>query len=545
MNLIEPLVAGVNGAENGTAQLFVRGSTIRATYWTDFEGTNAITSGADVQLDVNGGAEVYVDVLTTVKVLDKAGTVTIREFVAGRSAPALEVRSPSFTGTAYVDASGVTVTGASQPTTAQAIYDLWKTQNGAIDWQVLVNGSSKTVQSAIAAFSGLFFNVKDPEFGAIGDGIADDLAAFNAAALAAQNANGGVVFIPPGTYRFTNKWIVPTKVSVLGVGPNASAITIDHATNGTIEFLGSVASTYRPFQTLEGVYFQAKVPNTGDVLRSENANLLVTNCVFGDGVNVDGMLVTTGALVTAGQLYIDACSFVSHADIESINIDIHTVLSHFSRCTFTPHTTMNVDVITMRGGTIERCTFINGGVTAGTFKNIGIGNSGLDGISVSGCSFRVSGGATVTAIHLGSVDARFAEAGNTFFTDNKVTGLATAAHRERVSLTSSRRGQETLAQSGGGVPVCDTDNFDVTVFEVSDTLDFDFDLGVALVGHTHTVYVHAAGGALANVDPAANTKGRTHSVSNNQYRGWHFVAFATTPGSAWAWQQVAVSVENL
>lgn len=544
MHLITPLIAGIRGAELGSAEVFRRGTATTATYYENFEGGGANDSGDPIVLDANGGAEVYVDQMTTVRVRSVSGLI-VREFVAGFSAPGIEVRSVSFTGKDYDDGSGTPFSGTSKPTSVQAVLDKVKVSFGAIDFNVVAGGTTKTLQAALASFSGLFFNVKDPTYGAKGDGTTDDLTAFAAAATAAQTANGGIVFIPPGDYVLSNVWDVPTKVSVLGLGPNATTISIDHASNGTIRFLGSVTSTYRPFQSLEGIYFRAKVPNTGDILRCENANLLVSNCVFGDGVNCDGMLVTTGSSVTKGELYIDACAFVSHSDMELINIDDTNVITHLSRCLFTPHTTMNQDCVTMRGGTIERCTFVNAVCVAGTYKNIGVVSSGLGGTSVSGCNFQASGGVAVsTAIHMGLLTSRFSEGSNVFFTTNKITGLSASDHRERVSLTSARRGQETLAQSGGGTIVCDTDNYDVTVIEVSDATDFDFDLGPALVGHVHTVLVHAAGGGLTNVDPSANTKARTHSVTNTQYRGWHFRGYATTPGSVWFWQQVATSVEN-
>ncbi|KKM03155.1 hypothetical protein LCGC14_1777270 [marine sediment metagenome] len=48
--------------------------------------------------------------------------------------------------------------------------------------------------------SGLVFNVKDPDFGALGDGTTDDTAAIQAAIDAANAAGGGIVFLPPATY---------------------------------------------------------------------------------------------------------------------------------------------------------------------------------------------------------------------------------------------------------------------------------------------------------------------------------------------------------
>lgn len=549
MHLVSALASGVRGAEQGLARVYVRGTKTAAAYYMSFEGLAPNTSGDPIQLDANGGAEIYVNVPTTIEVTSPAGLV-VRNFVSSASAPNVEVRSVSFTGTDYDDGAGQPKSGPSKPTTVQAVLDKVKASFGAEDFNVLAGGATKTLQAALASFSGLFFNVKDPTFGAKGDGVTPDLSAFDAAASAAQAANGGIVFIPPGTYILENVWSVPTKVGVLGLGPNASILATNHSTNGIIKFAGTAAAGYRPFQTCEGLYFRGTVPNTGDVIRIEDANLLMRNCAVGDGVNLDGMLITTGTSVTAGELYIDGCAFVSHSDMELINIDDTNVRAHISRCLFTPHTTMNQDCVTIRSGTMERCRFINGGVVVGTYKNVGVVSAGTGGTSVSGCTFEASGGAAVsTAIHMGLITSKFAEGANVFFTTNKITGISGSDHRERLALASARLASEVIAHSGTSTVVCDTDNFDTTVINTSNTqagdgAGFTFDLGPAIVAHTHTVIVHqTGGGTTGSVNPGANTKAKTHDVSSGQYRAWHFRGFATTPGSVWSWMQVAQSEE--
>lgn len=47
-------------------------------------------------------------------------------------------------------------------------------------------------------------NVKDPTYGAVGNGVTDDTAAIQAAIDAASAAGGGIVFLPPGTYLLTD-----------------------------------------------------------------------------------------------------------------------------------------------------------------------------------------------------------------------------------------------------------------------------------------------------------------------------------------------------
>ena len=85
MQLIGTLAAGVVGAENGYARIFVRGSSKRARYYEDFEGRQAIDA-SDVQLDGNGGAVVYTDVTVDVFVYGENDPWGAEPFHLGKGA---------------------------------------------------------------------------------------------------------------------------------------------------------------------------------------------------------------------------------------------------------------------------------------------------------------------------------------------------------------------------------------------------------------------------------------------------------------------------
>lgn len=97
------------------------------------------------------------------------------------------------------------------------------------------------LQAAIARAAPRLYNVKD--FGAVGDGVADDTAAINAATNAARMSGvrrGGTVFFPAGRYRITATINLYTAVSLLGEGwsldttfYNTSALVADPAFVGT------------------------------------------------------------------------------------------------------------------------------------------------------------------------------------------------------------------------------------------------------------------------------------------------------------------------
>ncbi len=61
------------------------------------------------------------------------------------------------------------------------------------------------------------FNVKSSAYGATGDGITNDTAAFQAAINAAETAGGGTVYVPAGRYKISNHLSIGNNVELRGV----------------------------------------------------------------------------------------------------------------------------------------------------------------------------------------------------------------------------------------------------------------------------------------------------------------------------------------
>lgn len=262
MKLIGPLIAGVAGAENGTADLFQRGTGTRANWYRDFEGTDIVTDGLPIDLDANGGAEVYVNELADV-VVKNTFLVTVRAFVAGDAAPCVEVRSVAFTGQDYQSA----VAAPGNPTTLKSVLDRWLTSAGtgataalsAIDWKVMFGGVATTLQTALASLFGLVVNVKEPRFngGAKGDGATDDTVAIQAAldyaaTLGFTDIEGSTVYFPAGKYIISDQLTVPGKnVNLRGAGSHAVEIELDDAVGEVLEF----ASGTDLWRSVQGITF--------------------------------------------------------------------------------------------------------------------------------------------------------------------------------------------------------------------------------------------------------------------------------------------------
>lgn len=272
--LVQFLASGVNGAENGSATFVLRGtaSSAASVLYNDFEqtaqpGTNIIT------LDSHGAAEVYCTAYVDVT-LKTSGGATLRTVTVGNAASTTEVVSDSFTGTAYTGSP----TAASQPITAAAILDKWNNSAGALDWKVLVGGVATNLSSAFSAIGGLFFNVKDPAYNAVGDGVTDDTTAINLAITAAAAAGGGIVFFPATTsfYKFTSLSISAVNITLMGTGANSSLLRTADTAADSISFSDATLGSYK---RVIGLGLRGTGANANEFISIAScANVIFDNC---------------------------------------------------------------------------------------------------------------------------------------------------------------------------------------------------------------------------------------------------------------------------
>lgn len=427
MHNLAILAAGVNGAANGTAEIFRRATSTRAQYFTDFEGDNPIDSGDDVDLDANGGATIYVDQYVDVQVRDNAGN-PVRFYTEGKTASATELRSPSFTGTDYDDAE----TGAGKPVVLSTVMNRWLPSAGATDFLVDVGGVPTNISTAIAGRLAIYFNVKETTFGAEGNGTADDVIPIQDAIDAADAAGGGVVFFPAGTYRITTSLVVPSGVSLLGAAP-AARINIDAAALAAVVISGTASIV--ALSIIKDLRFGANQATSADlVTASTNAKVLFDNCVFAASAMTAG-----DCIGHAGALWVVVvdCNFRWGGNGAAITASAPTV--HIRDCKFEP-----LDV----------------GYT-GTILPMA-----SEVVTVRGCAFQIlslTGTFTCISANLTISSASYLVVGNTFIPGVGIVTYFSLNDPGSISSTSFIETGNILAQPGGDI-------YDVTVVAADTTL---------------------------------------------------------------------------
>lgn len=409
--LVQFLVAGVKGAESGTATFVLRGtaSSAASVMYNDFEGTAQPGTNV-ITLDSNGAAEVYVDAYVDVTLRNSAGTI-LRTVTVGNSATLVEVQSDSFTGTDY---DGNPANTAGEPITLAAVLDKWNDSAGATNWQVLVGGVSTNLQAALASgLTGAIINVKDPAYGAVGDGVTDDTTAIAAAQAVAA---GAPVFFPKGTYKVSTLSIADANVNWLGAGPGASIISGNTSTT----LIALTNNTNTAWKNFHGLSFTSSGTYDRLFLLEESQNVSFANCAFDASQCSADVLACTSSAGLSKYLFTD-CDFTLGAPTpRGIYNQATAGNRHISvkGCNFKVPSGFTGSIIAGSDFNVEGSRFDASAVTTGTYyavdaedavtagKFVGMftGNRFLDGGS-DGYAFNLSG---ITAT------SDFSEADNTF-----------------------------------------------------------------------------------------------------------------------------------
>jgi hypothetical protein len=153
----------------------------------------------------------------------------------------------------------------------------------------------RTVQAKLDDFA----DVRD--FGAIGDGAADDTAAINRAlyqlyCIEANTQIRRTLYFPAGTYKITETIIIPTYAKLIGEGANCTTIYLD--TSSDISSLSAYVARYGDSLQQTGV-------NIGNNGATAPVNIEISSMTFQTAEVTDVFLVED-----ATQCYFDSVNFV-------------------------------------------------------------------------------------------------------------------------------------------------------------------------------------------------------------------------------------------
>ena len=158
--------------------------------------------------------------------------------------------------------------------------------------------SSDPVVRSVQAKLDDFASVRD--FGAVGDGVADDTGAINRALfqLYCRESNSQVrraLYFPAGTYRVTSSVIIPTYAKLVGEGADCTIISLDTAVD---------VSSLTAYVARFGDSLQQTGVNIGDNGAIAPRNIEISSMTFQTGPITDVFLIED-----ATQCYFDSVNF--------------------------------------------------------------------------------------------------------------------------------------------------------------------------------------------------------------------------------------------
>jgi hypothetical protein len=322
-----------------------------------------------------------------------------------------------------------------------------------------------------------FANVRD--YGAKGDGIADDSTAIQAAVTAAGAGNGGAVLIPAGTYKVTTAITVPNFVDVYGRG-QASIISV---TGNVFAFSFAPGNRSR----IRNLLIQSTAAQTagGGIDFTSAAN----NCWVDDiyfGLNLFISLNVAPTTTGAGIYFLNRCRWFGVAGCgTALKIGTGTNLVTDIQCSNFSGTAANsagmglwvdvqnnvdtfdlIDTLFYSGsGGIQIGRNATGDVTGTKFAQVVLDNQTGIGISIAkcrdfdldGCAIQTCGSSSVAGLNIGSF-ARSVRWRGGIIQNNAGDGLAIQAGATSIDIahahildnnTSNTAGRHGVSIVGG------------------------------------------------------------------------------------------------
>jgi hypothetical protein len=296
----------------------------------------------------------------------------------------------------------------------------------------------------------LVFNVKD--YGAVGNGVADDYAAILAAMTAAGSAGGGVVYFPPGTYKRASgvDFDLPSGVRWKGAGSGSTKI-LQAIWNGT-----GLVHTVGNFNQ-GAASWSALLPLTVDVARQSNTLTVSSTAgiLRGDLLWIGRPDVAVGGDSTIGE-FIRVKSVDSGTQI--------TIWGHLGAAYSASNSGIKTTGLFKNGVGVAGMTFVNTAPDTTSLSMLmfnGCVDVTIDDVVIQGCGYTGLGlkyvyGATVSNVHcydqpdktgVSDGSQRFGYGVATFHTAQDIRISDTTFTRVRHGFTTNGNGARNITLS--------------------------------------------------------------------------------------------------
>jgi hypothetical protein len=267
-------------------------------------------------------------------------------------------------------------------------------------------------------------------WGAVGDGVTDDTAAFTAA-IAALPASGGVVYIPPGTFLVsgTTGITVGKSVCFIGAGIGVTTITRGSASHALATFTGAASSVVLSDVTWDGATWkkfgiQANGISRLIVSRCEIKRCGIPSWAGGNQGSIDGIRADNVTEVRLDSCRFDSCERDGFLGLPARNLTV-------TGCRFT------------NCGRLGVANEQNAGATAGPLTAIFVGNS-VEDCGAGG--FHTETHASLDVAQVLYLGNRILDCGDDdgwgisygLIFGNKTAGIALGNVIEEIALTAAR-----------------------------------------------------------------------------------------------------------
>ena len=282
----------------------------------------------------------------------------------------------------------------------------------------------------LSLYDALTYQKNVKAYGAVGDGVTDDITAFTDALAELSTTDGGILFIPKGTYYLSNRLSIPSNVIVLGSGIDVTVLHNTGAPGYTgigIDARGVLGSNYPIDNSIEqsNTVTTTTHSNAGNFSAGDNVMISMADDGFGDYIatfittvvsaNAGSGVITLTERVPRSNLILihKITTLIKNVSVRDLTIedaDIGVVYKYardmeITRVKFSSTNTYGLNIVGVKSSSVNECIFdyeameIYGSIGGKIESNAFSGGAGLNTVAIGfsgGSEGNIAHGNTMT-----------------------------------------------------------------------------------------------------------------------------------------------------